>query len=91
MIEVELYIIISFIKYILFNLILYNEFFHFVHSKIGIIRESQIYLTILVDFPKNCRKKPLYTIAPYFALPFCNTLCYAKSTSYLEDDSEKSR
>ena len=33
--------------------------------------------------------KTLYTIAPVFALPFCNTLCYAKSTSYLEDDSER--
>ena len=72
----------------LFNLILYNNSSISSIVKIGIIRESQIYLTILVDFLQNCRKNFIHNCT-VFALPFCNTLCYAKSTSYLEDDSER--
>lgn len=43
---------------------------------------------ILVDFLHNCRENFIQN-CPVFALPSCNTLWYAKSASYLEDDSER--
>lgn len=54
----------------------------------GIIQQFKICLAILVDFLQNCRENFIHNCA-VFDLPSCKSLCYAKNTSYLEDDSER--
>lgn len=67
---------------------LYNNYFISSIVKISIVRKFVIYLRILVDFLQNYRRNFIHNYTE-FVLPSCNTLCYAKNTSYLEDDSER--
>ena len=67
---------------------LYNNYFISSIVKISIVRKFGIYLRILVDFLQNYRRNFIHNCIE-FVLPSCNTLCYAKNTSYLEDDSER--